>query len=844
MSFAGVTIRATALTPDGKVVVAGDDGADAFVARLNPNGVPDITADGPFAAGGQRTFNVNGTDVIRGVAVQPDGKIVLVGSSGFNDFTVVRLNPNGSNDDSFDNNGVQTAHFAGTDEAFAVALQLDGRIVVAGNDGNGDAAIARLDTNGQLDGTFGGGDGKVQFTLGGTDRVRAVAVQINGPIVVVGDDGNDVVVARRLSDGTVDNSFGTIGRRTLSLGSATDQGRGVAIQSDGKILVAADNDADFVVLRLLGGNGDNDPTFRATPGGLTINVTGNDEARAVAVLPNGRIAVVGEDGNDDIVGVLLNQADGSLDTTFGAGGVLRFAVPGNGDGNAVAVTPTGRLVVAGNQGASGFVARAIGTVEKAERLSVGGNLDATALTFVPEADGTYTQVGPGRAFPGLGTNVRTAVADVDGDGFPDTVAGHRPGHPDPGGGASAGGTTRPCWSRRPHPFAGVPSLRRRRVRGRRGLRPRRAGRVRRHPGPQGRPAGQHLLPRPDGTLAAVRANFFGIDDPNFRGGARAAVGDVNADGTPDLAVAAGFAGGPRVALFDGRKILTTTGPTRPTGWSATSSRSRGHGHPQRGRTWRSGTWTGTGSPTWSSAAGGGGPAEVLVAERAAAPGRRGRRRQAGPVASFFVRRRRPTAAGCGWRWPTPTGTTGRTWWSAAGRDRPGRVRVYLGKDFAAAGGEPSRPSRTSTRSAAPSSPTASSSADTGRLVEQLGPAGPAGDHADRAGRDGSGVEATRRPAAGGTRAGGWRSGVLTRCRPGPEAVAPRRQPLSNQAPPRESSATTPGRPPAAPLRPMRFCHALAHPPDQGPDPPAPAIAGVAGGAGRPGPVRRRGRGRR
>ena len=193
-------------------------------------------------------------------------------------------------------------------------------------------------------------------------------------------------------------------------------------------------------------------------------------------------------------------------------------------------------------------------------LAVSGPADGV-VTLFPASFSTgqflTTQPTPVVPFPGFAGTVRTAFADVNADAIPDLIAVTGPGVPirvavvsgkdnstllvapfDPFGGDFTGGgfvTAADLDHDGRAEFVVTPD---------RG----------------GGPRVSIFSLNPDGTVV-IRANFFGIDDPNFRGGARSAAGDVNNDGVADLAVAAGFQGGPRIALFDGKTVFSAT-PTR------------------------------------------------------------------------------------------------------------------------------------------------------------------------------------------------------------------------------------------------------------------------------------------
>ena len=238
---------------DGKIVVSGYSAVAPLehailVARFNVDG----SLDTSFAGDGTVTTDIgpgtgfpSGTTVIPGVifeaghslAIQPDGRILVVGygptAAGGTDIALVRYDTNGSLDASFGAGGiVTTAVSAGTvvDRGFGVALQADGRIVVAGAvvtaAGGGDFAVLRYDSNGSLDTTFGGGDGIVTVAIGpgaAVDQVNGVAIQTDGRIVVTGSTlfgtgGNDAATVRLNSDGSLDTSFGGIGAPVVNSG--------------------------------------------------------------------------------------------------------------------------------------------------------------------------------------------------------------------------------------------------------------------------------------------------------------------------------------------------------------------------------------------------------------------------------------------------------------------------------------------------------------------------------------------------------------------------------------------------------------------------------------------------
>ena len=355
-----------AIQSDGKIVVGGyaqrdsSGNFDFAVARLNTDG----SMDSSFSSDGKALvafdYGGAGDDRATGIAIQSDGRIVLVGTcqqdaSGAGDLAIARLLSDGSLDTSFTGDGRKWIDFSGgsDDGGAAVAIQDDGSIVVVGyttnSNGDNDFAIARVIPDGSLDYTFSD-DGKktIAFDLGGdgTDRATSVAIQSDGSIVVAGSasgkngDG-DFAVARLTKSGGMDGAFSGDGRKTVALdrGASNEDGAtGVVVQSDGSIMiggytqVSSTGDFDFAVARLTS-EGDLDTLF-AIEGKKSIpfNYGGSDydSANSMVMQPDGKIVIVGSstksDPQDtDFAAVRLN-ADGELDSTFGGGGKKTIAL--------------------------------------------------------------------------------------------------------------------------------------------------------------------------------------------------------------------------------------------------------------------------------------------------------------------------------------------------------------------------------------------------------------------------------------------------------------------------------------------------------------------------------------
>jgi len=149
------------------------------------------------------------------VVIQGDGKIVVAGyswtfSSFRSDFALVRYNADGTLDTDFGTGGQVTTNFGSSSEIRSIALQSDGKIVAAGFSAN-NFTVARYETNGDLDNTFSG-DGKLTTDLGSSDEIQSIAIQSDGKIVAAGNSGNNFAIARYETDGDLDNTFSGDGK--------------------------------------------------------------------------------------------------------------------------------------------------------------------------------------------------------------------------------------------------------------------------------------------------------------------------------------------------------------------------------------------------------------------------------------------------------------------------------------------------------------------------------------------------------------------------------------------------------------------------------------------------------
>lgn len=358
----GMTIQA-----DGKTILVGDSRFviwDMTAVRYNLDG----TLDTSFGTGGVVVVSIgNGDDYCSAVTTQSDGKIILAGASvsGDEDYGIVRLNPDGSLDMTFGTGGkVVIPTDPGNDEAYAVAVQSDGKIVVGG-DGSYDFTLLRLNANGSLDTSFGtGGIIKTDF-YALTEEVHALAIQNDGKIIAAGF-ANHVVpnsyasaefaLARYNADGSLDTSFGTGGKTSVLIGApGSASARGVAIQNDGKIVaggyIATEGQYDrFGVIRF-NADGTLDTCFGDGGKVTTAISSGDDIANALSLQSDGKIVVGGHartPSNQRGFALVRYNTDGSLDMSFGTGGKVTTVI-GSGLGYAygMGIQPDGKIVAAG-----------------------------------------------------------------------------------------------------------------------------------------------------------------------------------------------------------------------------------------------------------------------------------------------------------------------------------------------------------------------------------------------------------------------------------------------------------------------------------------------------------------
>jgi uncharacterized delta-60 repeat protein len=388
--------RALAIQTDGKIIAAGyarvqDTSTGFAVARYNPDG----SLDSSFGVGGKITTRLSENDKAYAVALQPDGKIVVAGTayigpsphSANYGFALVRYNPDGSLDSSFDGDGkLITDFFDSLDEASGVLVQRDGKIVAAGFATNGpnngttyEFAMVRYNPDGSLDPTFDG-DGKVLTDFFGSgDRAYGALLQPDDRIVLAGvcysaSSSADFALARYNPDGSLDSSFDGDGKvNTPFVSNYEEYAASLALTPDNRIVAGgwANNNSsfqggkpDFAVARYQP-DGSLDNSFDGD-GRFTLDFDGindYDQAYSVAVQADGKIIAVGYakslDGNPNGThtdfAILRLNPNGTLDSSFGNNGRVWtdfgiFNPPAGLTGDTaygVKIQPDGKFVVAG-----------------------------------------------------------------------------------------------------------------------------------------------------------------------------------------------------------------------------------------------------------------------------------------------------------------------------------------------------------------------------------------------------------------------------------------------------------------------------------------------------------------
>lgn len=351
-----VMVEGAKVQPDGKLVTL-DSGFDPFLYQRVRRFMPDGSPDPSFGGGDGVAEPLVSPDFWTGsFALQPDGKIVITGYSA-DEYAVARLMPDGSLDPSFDgdsgteNGIVKTAMTPGFDQPAGVAVDQQGRIVVAGTTGGEDVGVARYLSDGKLDKSLAGDGTLIDLTPTAED-VMALAIVDGGLVVAGGNGDHDSFVYRYTDSGGLDSGFSQLGRSVVDYGAGTpDRAATLAVQSDGTIVVGlridgpTSNPPDSVVALTPGGATD---TGFADAGSFSVDDAG---VNSVAVAGDDKIVVGGysEFEGDSAFWIERRNADGTPDTGFAGGAPVHTRVlPGEACYvDHVAVAPDGKIYAAG-----------------------------------------------------------------------------------------------------------------------------------------------------------------------------------------------------------------------------------------------------------------------------------------------------------------------------------------------------------------------------------------------------------------------------------------------------------------------------------------------------------------
>ncbi|NJL60539.1 MAG: DUF5050 domain-containing protein [Methylacidiphilales bacterium] len=351
---------------DGKILTLGygldgNTGLTKFAfARHNVDG----SLDNTFGNGGNILTSISAFSSFQAskMQVQADGKIVITGSTNGasgSDFVVAKFNSDGTEDTSFGVNGI-TSTDMGTayDYSKAIAIQADGKFAIAGFVWNStssyDFAVARYNSDGSLDTSFGNG-GKVTTQVStSSDYAEAIAIQADGKIIVSGtasdSQGTNFASVRYNSDGSLDTTFGSQGKVRATVNS---NGYATAIQTDGKILVAGSSSNQFALVRY-NSDGSLDTTFGNQGQATTLIADYGATGRKIEIQTDGKIVISGDAYNISSssyeFALARYNSDGSLDTSFGNGGKIFTPI---GDrtqdyGFSATIQTDGKIVVAGS----------------------------------------------------------------------------------------------------------------------------------------------------------------------------------------------------------------------------------------------------------------------------------------------------------------------------------------------------------------------------------------------------------------------------------------------------------------------------------------------------------------
>ena len=395
---------------NGKIIIAGltqNAGiAQILVTRLTTI----LTLDTSFGINGNAILSVGDQAAAYALAIQTDDKIVVAGLaqiSGTPEIMLVRFNADGSLDTGFGTSGVVITPFGQAAVAHSVALQTDGSIVVAGTAINNSVPIifvARYNAAGVLDTTFGT-SGFATSSSGNLNHAYALKIQSDGKSIAVGNVDGKIFAVRFTTSGVLDTTWGPTAIGNFANGNA------IAIQGDGNFLVAGYSDNAWTIVRYLSAGGID--TSYGTSGIITVPIENKGQARSVFLQADGKALVAGFANKENAL--IRLTSTGVLDSSFGNAGISTFAIPNApfSQGLAATLTVGEQILITGSASDGYFVAQllnngvldtSVGTygifVQPGTSVSLVGPTGPTGLQGLPGLPGETGPIGP-TGLPGL-----------------------------------------------------------------------------------------------------------------------------------------------------------------------------------------------------------------------------------------------------------------------------------------------------------------------------------------------------------------------------------------------------------------------------------------------------------
>lgn len=384
--------RALVIQTDGKIVLAGYSYVSSYefaLIRVNTNG----SLDNSFSIDGKQTTDISAyDDYATCMALQGDGKILVAGyAQGLSDFEMTRYNIDGSLDNTFDGDGKVTTTIGSVYPAIcnSIAIQSDGKIILAGSFNLG-LAIVRYNTDGSLDNTFDSdGIESIYFPFVGV--VNSIAVQPDGKILLAGytysGSNNNFAIVRINIDGSLDNTFDGDGKATTDFFGFDDKGYSMKLQSDGKILVSgfASTSASVIDFALVRYNSDGslDNSFDLDGKVVTDFAGSQDYCYSMALQSDGKITMAGSVVSSITeFGIIRYDSTGSLDLTFDVDGKVTTSLGTNCEAYAIGIQSDDKIVVGGNMNPVGISEFTIARYSSTP-LKINENMNNSQLKIFP-----------------------------------------------------------------------------------------------------------------------------------------------------------------------------------------------------------------------------------------------------------------------------------------------------------------------------------------------------------------------------------------------------------------------------------------------------------------------------